>query len=87
MSMIGVSVASSKSLEFEATQEAYNKEIGRLNNFLVQDNTHEDVVMVKMIELTDQEATLSQYSASELSKMRSEIRPGIDAFINDLALK
>lgn len=86
MSMIGISVASSKSLQFEATQEAYNKEIGRLNNFLVQDDTHEDVVMAKMIELTDQEATLSQFSAGELNKMRLEIRPSIDAFLSSLTV-
>ena len=81
MSMIGVSVASSKSLQLEATQEAYNNQIGRLNTFLVKDNTHEDTVMAKMVELTQQEATLSQFGAGALSKMRSEIKHNIDAFL------
>ena len=31
MSMIGVSVASSKSLQLEATQEAYNRAVIKLN--------------------------------------------------------
>ncbi len=84
MSMIGVSVASSKSLQLEATQEAYNNQIGRLNTFLIKDNTHEDTVMAKMVELTQQEAILSQFSAGELSKMRSEIKQNIDAFLSGL---
>ena len=84
MSMIGVSVASNKSLQLEATQEAYNNQIGRLNNFLVKDNTHEDTVMAKMVELTQQEATLSQFNAGALSKMRSEIKHNIDAFLSGL---
>jgi len=86
MSMIGVSVASSKSLQLEATQEAYNNQIGRLNIFLVQDNTHEEIVMAKMIELTQQEATLSQFGAGELNKMRLEIRPSVDAFLSSLTV-
>lgn len=85
MSMIGVSVASSKSLQLEATQEAYNNQIGRLNTFLVKDNTHEDVVMAKMVELTQQEAVLSQFNASELSKMQAEIKPSIDRFLESLS--
>ena len=84
MSMIGVSVASSKSLQFEATQEAYNNQVGRLNTFLIKDDTHEDIVMAKMIELTQQEATLSQFSASELNKMRLEIKPSVDDFLAGL---
>ena len=37
MSMIGVSVASSKSLQLEATQEAYNKAVVKLNLLLIDD--------------------------------------------------
>ena len=84
MSMIGVSVASSKSLQLEATQEAYNKQIGRLNTFLIKDDTHEETVMAKMIELTQQEATLSQFNAGELSKMCSEIKKNINDFLAGL---
>ena len=84
MSMVGVSVASNKSLQLEATQDAYNDQIGRLNTFLIKDDTHEETVMVKMIELTQQEATLSQFSAGELGKMCLEIRPSIDKFLEDL---
>jgi hypothetical protein len=79
--MIGVSVASNKSLQLEATQEAYNNQIGRLNTFLIKDDTHEETVMAKMIELTQQEAMLSQFSASELSKIHSEIKQNIDDFL------
>ena len=84
MSMIGVSVASSKSLQLEATQEAYNNQIGRLNTLLVQDDTHEEIVMAKMVELTQQEATLSQFGAGELGKMHLEIKHNIDAFLSGL---
>ena len=86
MSMIGVSVASNKSLQLEATQEAYNNQIGRLNTFLIKDDTHEETVMAKMIELTGQEATLSQFSAGELNIMRLEIRPSVDAFLSALTV-
>jgi len=84
MSMSGVSVASSKSLQLEATQEAYNKQIGRLNTLLVQDDTHEEIVMAKMVELTQQEAMLSQFSAVELGKMCSNIKQNIDDFLGRL---
>lgn len=83
MSMIGVSVASSKSLQLEATQEAYNKQIGRLNTFLIKDDTHEETVMAKMIELTQQEATLSQFSAGELSKMYQRSKKILMIFLLD----
>ena len=86
MSMIGVSVASNKSLQLEATQEAYNNQIGRLNTFLIKDDTHEETVMAKMLELTQQEATLSQFSAGELNIMRLEIRPSVDAFLSSLTV-
>ena len=86
MSMIGVSVASNKSLQLEATQEAYNNQIGRLNTFLIKDDTHEETVMAKMIELTQQEATLSQFSAGELNIMRLEIRPSVDTFLSSLTV-
>ncbi len=82
-----LSVASNKSLQFEATQEAYNSQIGRLNTFLIKDDTHEETVMAKMIELTQQEATLSQFSAEELGKMCLEIRPYIDKFLEELHSK
>lgn len=87
MSTVGVSITSSKSLQFEATQDAYNDQIGRLNTFLIKDSTHEEIVMAKMVELTDQEATLSQFIAGELDKMLSEIRPGIDKFLEELRSK
>ncbi|WP_201588372.1 hypothetical protein [Psychrobacter jeotgali] len=84
MSMIGVSVASNKSLQLEATQEAYNNQIGRLNTFLIKDDTHEEIVMAKMVKLTQQEATLSQFSAVELGKMCSGIKQNIDGFLAGL---
>ena len=87
MSMVGISVASNKSLQLEATQDAYNDQIGRLNTFLIKDHTHKDIVMAKMVELTDQEAILSQFSAGELDRMCSEIRPGIDKFLEELRSK
>ena len=43
MSMIGVSVASSKSLQLEATQEAYDRAVVKLNLLSIEDKTHEEL--------------------------------------------
>lgn len=54
MSMSGVSVASNKSLQLEATQEAYDRAIVTLNLFLIEDTAHEDAVRTKLFEVMDE---------------------------------
>ena len=54
MSMIGVSVASSKSLQLEATQEAYDRAVVKLNLLLIDDKTHEQAVRSKLFEVMDE---------------------------------
>ncbi|WP_350617365.1 hypothetical protein, partial [Pseudomonas sp. HY7a-MNA-CIBAN-0227] len=62
MSMIGVSVASNKSLQLEATQEAYNRAVVKLNLLLIDDKTHEEVVRSKLFEVMDERNQLGKYS-------------------------
>ena len=59
MSMIGVSVASNKSLQLEATQEAYNRAVVKLNLLLIDDKTHEEVVRSKLFEVMDERNQLA----------------------------
>ena len=84
MSMIGVSVASNKSLQFEATQEAYNRVVIRLNLFLIEGTTHEEAVRTKLFEVMREKNKLSKYSASELYVMQKSIEKTVDDFLTGL---
>ena len=84
MSMIGVSVASSKSLQLEATQEAYNRAVIRLNLLLIEDKAHEEVVRAKLMEVMKERNTLGKYSTSDLYVMGKEIEKGVDDFLAGL---
>ena len=74
MSMIGVSVASSKSLQLEATQEAYNRAVIKLNLLLIEDKTHEEAVRAKLIEVM-----------KERNKLGKEVEKSVDDFLIDLS--
>ncbi|WP_201618370.1 hypothetical protein [Psychrobacter urativorans] len=80
MSMIGVSVASNKSLQFEATQEAYNRVVIRLNLLLIEDKTHEEAVRTKLFEVMREKNKLSKYSASDLYVMQKSIEKRLMTF-------
>ena len=84
MSMIGVSVASSKSLQLEATQEAYDRAIVKLNLLLIDDNTHEQAVRTKLFEVMDERNELGDYSTSDLHVMGKGIEKNIDDFLAGL---
>ncbi len=81
MSMVGVSVASSKSLQLEATQEAYNRAVINLNLFLIDDKTHEEVVRNKLFEVMDERNELGDYSASDLYVMQKSIEKNVNDFL------
>ena len=87
MSMIGVSVASSKSLQLEATQEAYDRAIVKLNFFLIDDKTHEQAVRTKLFEVMDERNELGDYSTSDLRIMGKEIEKAVDDFLAGLNKK
>ena len=84
MSMIGVSVASSKSLQLEATQEAYNRAVVKLNLLLIEDKTHEEVVRSKLFEVMDERNELGDYSTSDLHVMGKGIEKAVDDFLAGL---
>jgi|TARA_R110000796_G_scaffold252255_1_gene385809 ketol-acid reductoisomerase len=84
MSMIGVSVASSKSLQLEATQEAYNRAVVKLNLLLIDDKTHEEVVRSKLFEVMDERNQLGKYSTSDLYVMQKSIEKTVDDFLTGL---
>ena len=84
MSMVGVSVASSKSLQLEATQEAYDRAIVKLNLLLINDKTHEQAVRTKLFEVMDERNELGSYSTSELHLMEKKIEKNVDDAIKDL---
>ena len=84
MSMIGVSVASSKSLQLEATQEAYNRAVVKLNLLLIEDKTHEEAVRTKLFEVMDERNELGDYSTSDLHIMGKEIEKAVDDFLAGL---
>ena len=65
MSIRGVSVASSKSLQLEA----YDRAIVELNLVLIEDKTHEQVVRSKLFEVMDESNELGDYSTSNLYVM------------------
>lgn len=84
MSMIGVSVASNKSLQLEATQEAYNRAVVKLNLLLIEDKTHEEVVRSKLFEVMDERNQLGKYSTSDLYVMQKSIEKTVDDFLAGL---
>lgn len=84
MSMSGVSVASNKSLQLEATQEAYNRVVIRLNLLLIDDKTHEEDVRAKLIEVMKERNKLGKYSFSELYAMQKSIKKMVDDFLSGL---
>lgn len=84
MSMIGVSVASNKSLQLEATQEAYNRAVVKLNLLLIDDKTHEEVVRSKLFEVMDERNQLGKHSTSDLYVMQKSIEKTVDDFLAGL---
>jgi hypothetical protein len=84
MSMSGVSVASNKSLQLEATQEAYNRAVVKLNLLLIEDKTHEEDVRAKLIEVMKERNKLGKYSFSELYAMQKSIKKMVDDFLAGL---
>lgn len=84
MSMIGVSVASNKSLQLEATQEAYDRAIVKLNLLLIDDKTHEKAVRTKLFEVMDERNELGDYSTSELYIMQKSIEEMVYDFLTGL---
>ena len=84
MSMIGVSVASNKSLQLEATQEAYDRAVVKLNLLLIDDKTHEEVVRNKLFEVMDERNELGDFSASDLYVMQKSIEKTVDDFLAGL---
>ena len=85
MSMIGVSVASSKSLQLEATQEAYDRAIVKLNLLLINDKTHEEEVRAKLFEVMDERNELGDYSTSDLHVTVKGIDQKITDFLDGLS--
>ncbi len=84
MSMIGVSVASNKSLQLEATQEAYNRAVVKLNLLLIDDKTHEEVVRSKLLGVMGERNQLGKYSTSDLYVMQKSIEKTVDDFLAGL---
>lgn len=84
MSMIGVSVASGKSLQLEATQEAYDRAIVKINLLLINDKTHEQAVRTKLFKVMDERNELGDYSTSDLHIMGKEIEKAVDDFLAGL---
>lgn len=84
MTMRGVSVASNKSLQLEATQEAYNRVVIRLNLLLIEDKTHEEDVRAKLIEVMKERNKLGKHSFSDLYVMQKSIEKTVDDFLTNL---
>lgn len=85
MSMSGVSVASSKSLQLEATQEAYDRAIVTLNLVLIEDKVHEDAVRTKLFEVMDERNELGDYSTSDLHVMAKNVEGDVAQFLTQLS--
>ena len=85
MSMSGVSVASSKSLQLEATQEAYDRAIVTLNLVLIEDTAHKDTVRKKLFEVMDERNELGDYSTSDLHTMAKDVEKNVDQFLSELS--
>jgi len=84
MSMSGVSITSSKSLQFESTLDAYTRVVVRLNLLLMKDKTHEVAVREKLIEVMKERNKLGKYSASELYVMQKSIEKKVEDFLAGL---
>ena len=84
MSMIDVSVASSKSLQLETTQEAYDRAIIKLNLVLIEDKTHEQAIRARLFEVMDERNELGRYSTSDLYVRGKEIEKSVDNFLIEL---
>ena len=84
MSMVGVSVASNKSLQLEATQEAYNRAVVKLNLLLIEDKTHEEDVRKKLMDVMTERNKLGRYSSSDLYVMQKSIEKTVDDFLAEL---
>lgn len=82
--MSGVSITSSKGLQFESTQEAYNRAIIKLNLLLIEGTTHEEAVRTKLFEVMREKNKLSKYSASELYVMQKSIEKKVEGFLTGL---
>lgn len=87
MSMKGVSVASLKSMTFEATQEAYNNAICTLNNEFINGDLDKDEVSSKIYELMDERADLSKLSVGELSARKDKVQLEVDNFLKEKYLE
>lgn len=83
MSMVGVSVASSKSLQLEATQEAYDRAIVKLNSVLIEDKTHEQAIRARLFEVMDERNELGNYPTSELHVMGKSIEKNVTGFLGN----
>lgn len=84
MSTVGVSITSSKSLQFEATQDAYADVIVKLNLILINNKTHEQVVRAKLFEVMDERNKLNDCSISELYVMQKSIKEKVNDFLAEL---
>ncbi|MEC5211440.1 hypothetical protein RCH20_002529 [Psychrobacter sp. PL15] len=73
MSMIGVSVASSKSLQLEA----YDRAIVKLNLLLIEDKTYEQAIRARLFEVMDDRNELGDYSTSDLHIMGKGIEKNL----------
>ena len=82
--MQGVSITSSKGLQFESTQEAYNRAIIKLNLLLIEGTTHEEAVRTKLFEVMDERNKLGNYSASDLYVMQKSIEKKVEDFLAGL---
>ena len=70
--------------QFEATQDAYNDQIARLNLYSLTNETYSDVIFKKMIELSDEEKTLGGFSQGELYAMQKVIKDKVESFLREL---
>ena len=84
MSMVGISVASSKSLQLEASQEAYDRAIVKLNLVLIEDKTHEQAIRASLFEVMDERNELGDYSTSDLHVMGKGIEKKVSDFLAGL---
>ncbi|AMN69025.1 hypothetical protein ACT3TI_12910 [Psychrobacter sp. AOP22-C1-22] len=84
MGIEGVSVASNHFMMFEEAQREYYRQMGRLNTFGLENESHSDSILKKMFELKDEESMLREYSASELYVIQKELEQKIDDFLREL---
>lgn len=84
MGIEGVSVASNHFMMFEEAQREYYRQMGRLNTFGLENESHSDSILKKMFELKDEESMLREYSASELYVIQKQLKQKIDDFLRGL---